>query len=552
MHLGAPGPTTSDLGPLLDLPRAAFPPLFSSSVLSTIATTLASCRRSRNLEPATMTFRSVVATAVVHLCACDELDTREGINRMFQHTERPIRDDGEGDGETDSAERRRSLLRGAEDPVRDANLSILRRDDKLRWIFGGKSRLFMRWNGVPRSGSPPPVLAEDRDLPPCLCPDPVLEDNFQRRASTTSSLPSTSPLSSPPPRSQTTMSLSTTPVILSSPPHRPASMSSFESLASAFSQTPSSSASRAHRRVHSTSSSIAPLLPSRVLELPSTYPSSPVPFANFTPAFYSSSPRQHSPPPFTSPSSMPTYRRSPSSSTSSSPTPSSMSLSRDTLSPHARRELVRKSKKLNRMFGVPLEERAAEEVLVRPSPRRYSFPPGSSPTSRRRSNPFAEDESSASMGRSNSSPISSVFPPGARSEARGSVTDDEPASAREERRRKLDKVQRLLGERVPAGLVLADHPGAAEQGAAGMARGNSRLGGIWKGLGFYRKREGTAEGEGELDVLARRDEMPDAIPVVMVPAGSMTGVKKGATPVQELARSRKMEQVGSSPLQCAR
>ena len=155
-HL-SPTPPDLDLSALLEHPPAAFPALFSSSVLSTIATALASYRHS-GAEPRSI----VVATVLHHLCGCDELEAREGIHRRFPASDRPLQDGQDGDGEVEPSGRRRSLLRGAEDPVREANLSILRRDDKLRWIFGGESlfshvreRVYEYRAAQPRSGCPP-------------------------------------------------------------------------------------------------------------------------------------------------------------------------------------------------------------------------------------------------------------------------------------------------------------------------------------------------------------------------------------------------------------
>ena len=139
------------------------------------------------------------------------------------------------------------------------------------------------------------------------------------------------------------------------------------------------------------------------------------------------------------------------------------------------------------------------------------------------------------MGRSSSSPLELTF----YDDRRGSLTDtDEPLLRRELRRRKLDKVQRLLGERIPAGLVLADHPGYKDA-SAGMTRSNSRLGGIWKGLGFKAKRrEGNSDAV-EVDIEV---EMEASSEPLIFGAGQ-SGLKKEATPVQVLARTRKIENV---------
>ncbi|KAK4699445.1 hypothetical protein P7C70_g6816, partial [Phenoliferia sp. Uapishka_3] len=622
---------------LLNLPPTSFPTPLSSSVLSTISTTLMSYRQSRN-EPPTLTFRSIVSLVLEHLCGCEEEESAPGIEKIFKMGERTDKDNEEGEGddvEDPRTGQRRSLLRGRDDSVRDANLSILRRDDKLRWIFGGEIRRCAHGSlklelsaGRGFSGRPKDTGQggeEAKGVKVRTPPYAILtllsdfsflnSDNFQKRAST-SSVPSSTtstPHASPPqrfhsspltnPTSSPTHLLTLSPpqvAAFSSPPRsvgsgssdatnlRPSSMSSFESLASAISsQFPSSSAlsSRPHRRVHSTSSSTPLLNPTRSREQVFTQPppSSPSPFGNLAP-------ESPSPPPFAPRTKSSSSLSKTAEGIGSSPprTTKIVSLNRDTLSPNERRELVKKSKKLNKMFGVPLEERAAEEVLVRSTPRsdendraglmrkgstassimttrerrRYSFPAGGSGESSRRGSGGIMEEGqggggaeSVGMGRSNSSPLTPTFPIGAIqriSKQRGSLTDDESSyargsgeksrAAREERRRKLDKVQRLLGERIPAGLVLSDYPEGSEgKFDGGVGRGNSKLGGIWKGLGFGgrdRKREGTGDSWVDVDEPAEYLERD----VEVVPNVGTVG-RKDATLVQELARTRKMEQV---------
>lgn len=136
------------LDSLLTLPHASFPLLLSSSVLSTIASTLASCRRSTNAAGApTLTFRSIVSTILEHLTRCGESEVNTGMEKLY-----PIKDHIE---DHDEAEDRG--LKGAEDSVREASLSIVRRDDKLRWIFGGESSrlLFAFTVSSPRPGPGP-------------------------------------------------------------------------------------------------------------------------------------------------------------------------------------------------------------------------------------------------------------------------------------------------------------------------------------------------------------------------------------------------------------
>lgn len=193
----------------------------------------------------------------------------------------------------------------------------------------------------------------------------------------------------------------------------------------------------------------------------------------------------------------------------------------NTLSEEQRRELVRRSKKLEGFFGVPFQEEAAQRVLVnscsttlRGDQRRATRLPGGSgaddadfslaPTSSRgsssvqdvqpisprsvsplngpqvarspdsRSFPLKQpavgsgDQLAApSMRRSSSSPsprspsFSSSITSGARSQSsspprRLSVFEREvQARERDERRKKLEKVRRFLGERVPADLVVS-------------------------------------------------------------------------------------------------
>ncbi|KAM0748160.1 hypothetical protein T439DRAFT_75530 [Meredithblackwellia eburnea MCA 4105] len=667
-----------------------FPVPMSTTLLSTISSTLTSSRVSHNnasspptsatsssprsnhpRATSTLKFRSITQTIMEHLCGCAESETSEGVQRLFHSIpyDRVGSSllgtiDGEGEDLEDKFGTTPSPLRGAEDTVREASLSILRRDDKLRWIFGDNfqrrtsSASTSSANSTPRQSPPQPPNYSHYPLsgtpvPSTSVPSVEAGVSFVPRPSTHN--PNTSVQHSTPPKA------------------RPLSMSSFESLSSAFSAgaasamgaargsgSGSGSSGRPHRRVYSTSSSVVPLLdrersessppvtPSRAVpttrtsfpsppgtapfapyslspstrrvpspsysfppvkndKAPHEAPSSPHPFGNFHAIV--SSPTSPPSPPFAN-SSTPVIAAGPVASSSGDSPPLTTT---NNLTQAERTKLVRKSKKLNKMFGVPLEERAAEEVLVRvrselPPPlsgsgvalspggrRRYSFPPPVSPVGTPSpTSPCAphssQDEGSGSpMTRSISNPGPGGFGPASlrlRSSVASSTTsmDDSdyayhhsrhsiskaPHRHREERRKKLDKVQRLLGERVPPGLVWSDHPTrsmAPISGGVGMARGNSRkLGGIFKGLGFGgsnagsgRKREQSGETTGgsgsaggvevEIEIETVETSSPGIIQGEFTPGGPSAPARqdgaegKDTTPVKQLVRTRKMEQV---------
>ncbi|GAA5979216.1 hypothetical protein JCM10908_002841 [Rhodotorula pacifica] len=216
-----------------------------------------------------------------------------------------------------------------------------------------------------------------------------------------------------------------------------------------------------------------------------------------------------------------------------SPSPSSSivqpQLDSNTLTNEQRRQLVRRSKKLEGFFGVPFQEEAAQRVLVdghvaatssidlpggaggadeatkphRPPPlplhdpstlqasSATQFPPRSpgsaassavSPLSSPRRAGFAAGDglSAPRMTRSSSSPSrrSSSFSSLAsvdhayyseQSRRFSSAEQERQQREREERRKKLDKVRRVLGERVPAEIVVQceDSPVAPPRHANG-------------------------------------------------------------------------------------
>ncbi|GAA5879547.1 hypothetical protein JCM8547_003102 [Rhodosporidiobolus lusitaniae] len=152
-------------------------------------------------------------------------------------------------------------------------------------------------------------------------------------------------------------------------------------------------------------------------------------------------------------------------------------LNRNVLSAGKKRELVKRSKKLEKVFGATFQEGAAQMVLidgrVEPavlpiSPSIVStFPnPSSSPLPLLpRTSSLSRRKSRASHRRPQTSPSlhSPPFPYGRRpslvhsaSSSYGSEVfeQDKQQRERDERRRRLEKVQRMLGERVPAELVV--------------------------------------------------------------------------------------------------
>ena len=257
---------------------------------------------------------------------------------------------------------------------------------------------------------------------------------------------------------------------------------------------------------------------------------------------------------------------------------------RNSLSQDEKRDLVKRSKKLEQMFGVPLEEAAAGRVLVggqpldghdptklgalqitptRPSKgrrRSASFPPPSptsasfedaqfflnaSPTSQgpRRLSP--PNLGSSGMVRSVSSPNSTspitddVFLPDTPTLPNAiqfSALGGTSALQKEERRRKLAKLQRLLGERVPAELALNQAPGRwTSSGAQGMGRSGSRLGGMLKGkLGF---------GQAHRDEHLKRDEGFVVVDQDALAAAEQQTSQSStpSAPIKGLARARKLE-----------
>lgn len=283
----------------------------------------------------------------------------------------------------------------------------------------------------------------------------------------------------------------------------------------------------------------------------------------------------------------PTYARAPAGGAAIPVPPARNALSQD-----EKRDLVKRSKKLERMFGVPLEEAAAERVLVGGQPlegaqdperlgtggqegtpvrpgrgrrRSASFPPPSPTSASFEDGHFFANASPTSPGARRLSPphlgsvgmVRSVSSPNATSP----VTDDvflpdtptlpsashfaalggTAALQKEERRRKLAKLQRLLGERVPAELALNREPGRGlAPGGHHMGRSGSRLGGILKG------KLGIGHGHGQRGEEVRRDEGFVVVDRQAWGGGEQQQAAKGSTPTSQikgLARARKLEQV---------
>lgn len=263
---------------------------------------------------------------------------------------------------------------------------------------------------------------------------------------------------------------------------------------------------------------------------------------------------------------------------------------KNTLSAGEKRDLVWRSLKLKRLFGVPVEESAVEEILARsslsvprpegpfrrPSPlelvpslsHRRSFPPpspGSSNTSSAYS-PSHASPLSAEMLRAHSSPVEAThrrpsdFPPSDSAPLESPPSSPSPYSIntsipnssafsalggtpeqqRDERRRKLQKLRRLLGEKVPPHLALNEMPGRVSGASVSMGRSSSRLGGMLKGagskLGFVRKDEGTkdaAEAKEEELIVVDAWTPDEPAPKDTKQTGGIKGLEK----------ARKLEQV---------
>lgn len=274
----------------------------------------------------------------------------------------------------------------------------------------------------------------------------------------------------------------------------------------------------------------------------------------------------------------------------------------NSLSVEERRDLVWRSKKLHKVLGEPLAEISAERVLVthqlgradsnrsnrplsynpsRPSltpngthsfnrERRSSFPPQSpslTPINSFSSNQNYFPLSSPPMGRSTSTPGKNRFdePPSPDHElspGQHQLPDPHPnipnASAfsalggtkqqqKEERRKKLAKLQRLLGERVPVGLV-NEMPGkpVGKGESVGMGRSNSGLGKLLKEAGekLGIKTGGTRKEDGVNDPKEEEILIIDLAGSRMARGSvSNSAGNSGDVGVKGMSKARKLEQV---------
>ncbi|ORY55549.1 hypothetical protein BCR35DRAFT_310051 [Leucosporidium creatinivorum] len=560
---------------------SAFPPR-APNILSTISSTLSSQRRASGVArscPSTRTFRYTLAEVLQHFFGASfrpvqvaggdwayaqEKEDDEAIKKMY-----PER----GDSSLDEDEEEEETV-DRESGVRAATLSIHRRDDKMRWVFGDDFQQKSLPNSRPSSPTPPTSLAAKRSSIGRISQAIGLGSSSHYSGNDLESLNS-SVIDSPPSKSKS---------------RRPVSMSSFES----NSAISSSHDDHTHRRVTSTSSSNSPLI-----EPPS--PSSPnrIPLHRrgvstggialaSSRGFSSKSP--YSPTaPFGNLAEVDHYPISDSSSPVGSPTrrvsldSARLPPTTNALSALDRKELVKRSRKLEQMFGVPMEEEAVEKVLLKGQhERRQSsaeehhqkmLPRKSTPTRPMtlpgRSRSFshqspsspADDDSNdlalpldaLQMVRSHSSPggtpsasrhppspTESYFPTASRihNAMAYSALGGTPEQQKEERRKKLAKLQRLLGEKVPAEIALSDSPGrGAGGGAASMGRSASRLGGMLRGKGFGRGKDKEKGGRKEEElVVVERQEMDSGST-----SSRESGRHKALEPLNSMSKARKLE-----------
>mgnify|MGYP001575121195 CR=1 FL=1 len=226
--------------------------------------------------------------------------------------------------------------------------------------------------------------------------------------------------------------------------------------------------------------------------------------------------------------------------------------STNTLTAEERRDHVRRTRKLQNLLGSPLDERTLRGRSLdvsRPTGRRHSIPPPS-PTS-----PHEFDfgrpvglGSSVSMARSSSSPIpltpsTESFRPAIPNASSFSALGGTPELVREERRRKLAKVQRLLGEKVPAHLALNDEVGG-RMGSVGRKGIRGRLKGA---LGIGRR---GSKGSETREQWFERAETTRVVEMEMdreesSVARETTSQIAPVGPVKGMAKARKLEQVRS-------
>lgn len=216
------------------------------------------------------------------------------------------------------------------------------------------------------------------------------------------------------------------------------------------------------------------------------------------------------------------------------------------LSEAERTDLVRRSQKLQAYFGKPLEEDTAEKLLVRPgsfpsSPHEQPYAPSplgahdalfsgtstvflAEPLSPRTHDPLDDY-----------SPVDS--PPAWHSLSSSPPLLSSAQQLREERRRTIAKLERLLGERVTH--IELDTTGSAGSNSSSMGRSSSRIGELIKGAGDKLKLHKRSSSEIQRDA---RDEQWVIVNEPMAPSSPSLLPPVGGS-LEGLTKSRKMENV---------
>ncbi|KAI5475380.1 hypothetical protein MNV49_001484 [Pseudohyphozyma bogoriensis] len=531
-----------------------FPPPMSHSVITTIASTLSSLRRasppcSPNATPArsTNTFVSVLTTLLAqHFPAPSTSDTSHVLGSAL-----PVagffkaRRQEFAAHEDDDVEVVDVVHGPAKDGVREASLSIQRRDDKLRWIFGDNFQTSRLSSPSSPSSSPPKptsALSSRRPFPPA-------------------------PQLASPPRKMPPSTSSNSIASQASRRHSTDSFASLSSQATGFSYNPTSSirsaesmattTASAHRRGGSLSST-TPLIASSESTLKAPTSLTPPPSTPPSQSIISLPSHSDHPPPSPVPSA-PFKNFNPVPIQLEPRLPKTV----NNLSQDEKRDLVRKSRKLEKVFGVPIEENAAEVVLVKSigvgKERRMSFPhgftagkwTGGEEMRRGHSTPsFVAGISLRTVG-SRESTAEGLEERREYHDAQSNAvpfTDYGKDKEKEERRRKVDKLGRLLGERVPAEL-LRSSPGAGSVGSkpnpplsTGMSRSGSggaggRFGALIKAVG---RRGSKNDGSGETS-----GKLREPFPVMGGRRGSYDRYAdiNGVEGLRELNTTRKIEQL---------
>ncbi|GAA5877598.1 hypothetical protein JCM1840_005853 [Sporobolomyces johnsonii] len=625
-----------------------FPSPLSPSAMSAVSSTLSFRRRpitfpsSSNPLPVASTFRSIAATLLEHY-----------VSPSFRQEDRLVRalwaDDDvfEEDEDADT----RSIQTG----IREAQASITRKDDKLRWLLGPN------FQQGPNAGSS--AEASSFGTTGSNSSSSTIRRPPKNHLGLAHGYALRNDASTPADSSSTIMPFSDSPLHA-----RALSDGSIDSLAPSLHMHDSPPAGSRHQRLVSTSSSLAPLIHKVSTSSNSASSSimhrrgvstgtlatssSSAPSLSFNDAGPIPSPARPTPPlqrledestshPFDSlapaiphsssglgaplsprrislDSALEDYR---------SGRRESLPLNRNELSEQEKRELVRRSKKLEQLLGTRVGERDARHVFVGkgavenvppagmisptntsfpipPAPGRPSIAPCSSalsPTAAsfsssstsyasdtRRTSYLSHSSSNASLSRSpgmqrsssspsrRSSSFSSAHSPDhmyfsyTSGQRRRISTFDRQDLARErkerdERRRKLEKVRRVLGERVPVGLVVPPKdPGKAEEegvkvvaGGASMTKSRSKMGEIFKGAllgglkgnGHGKKASGShdevnppptqpQEAFVQVEVQAQREGRRRE---TSAPEQGVRALAGGAHGVDALAKARKLE-----------